>query len=123
MDIGSPIGRHEIEIREPGLPFNGDAPDVGEPADYNFRRDRVAVSDEDVGPGPALGVVPFLTNQRNRASVFVGLNQAQNSFQNFIWETRLVRVTRLFLLPLRVLHPLLYSAPKTSQTDRFFKTP
>lgn len=102
MNISSPIWRHQIEIWKSGFPFQGHTPNVREPSDDNFRRNRVTIPNENVGSRPPLSVEPIFTNQRYRASIFVRRHQTQNSFQYLIWENwtdpiQLVGVTRPFL--------------------------
>lgn len=133
MNISAPIRRNQIKVRKPGLPFQGHAPNVREPPDHDLRRHRVAVSNEDVGPWPPIGVVPALADQRNRAPVLVGLHQRQNSLQNLVWERRvhpgrLARVMAV-LLSLRIHTLFLRSrnqtpkAPKAKEKLWEFETP
>ena len=121
-NISAPIRRNQVKVRKPGLPFQGHAPNVREPPDHDLRRHRVAVSNEDVGPWPPLGVVPILADKRDRAPVLAGLHQSQNSLQNLVWERRghpgrLARVTDV-LLSLRI-HSVIWSS--RNQTPKLQK--
>lgn len=87
-NIGAPLRRNQIEVGEPGLPFQGHFPYVREPPGHYLRRHGVAISDEDVGPWKPLGVVPVLADQRDRAPVSVGIQQSQNYLHNLVWESR-----------------------------------
>lgn len=80
MDIGTPVFRDEIEIRESRLSLHCNTTDFGEPPYEDLGRDRVAVSNEDVGSAPSLCTVPVLADERDRASVLVTFHETQNSF-------------------------------------------
>lgn len=61
--MGPPMGRHEIEIGEPGLPLDCHGPDPGEAGRGPAWRDRIAVADEELGSGEGLRTVPRLADQ------------------------------------------------------------
>lgn len=56
--MGPPINRHQIEIREPRLPLDGDRLDAAEAGGGAAGGEGVAVSDEEVGSSEGFGAVP-----------------------------------------------------------------
>lgn len=88
VDVGAPVGRDQVEVREPRLALQRDAPDVGEPPRQDLRRHRVAVPDEHVPPRPPLRVVPLLAHQRRRAPVLARLYEPHHSLQHLVRKTR-----------------------------------
>ena len=63
VEVGAPVGRHQIEVREPRLALHGDGPDPAEPGRCAARGDRVAVPDEELGSGEGLRTVPGPADQ------------------------------------------------------------
>lgn len=86
VNFRPPVGRHEVEIREAGLPLEGYARYPGKPPNQDLRRDGITVSDEDLPAAPGLGSVPGLTYQRNRAPVLDRIHEQQHVLQHLVWE-------------------------------------
>lgn len=86
--VAAPVGGHEVEVGEVGLPLHRERPHVGEPRGDAAGAHGVAVAHEDAAAAQPLDLVPHLADERDRVAVALRRQEAEDVLHHLLREVR-----------------------------------